>query len=142
MKPDKKGKVRGRKPTKPKPRTRTATSVKGTRVISATEAARSFSELLDRICYRGETFVIERGGGPVCEMSHVTPPGFTGADFLTLMHSLPKPDPSYWDAVEERTKQTPSVPESPWDPDRFECPDRLGAERSQSTIPAGRIRRR
>src|SRR4029079_5168503 len=103
-----------RKPTKPKPRTRTATSVKGTRVISATEAARSFSELLDRVCYRGETFVIERGGELVCEMSLVTPPRFTGADFLTLLHSLPKPDPGYWDAVEESTKQTPSVPESPW----------------------------
>ena len=114
MKPDKKGKVRGRKPTKPKPRTRTATSVKGTRVISATEAARSFSELLDRVCYRGETFVIERGGELVCEMSHVTPPRFTGADFSTLLHSLPKPDPRYWDAVEQRTKQTPAVPESPW----------------------------
>jgi antitoxin (DNA-binding transcriptional repressor) of toxin-antitoxin stability system len=83
---------------------------KGSRVISATEAARSFSELLDRVCYSGETFVIERGGEPVCKMSHVTPLRFTGADFLTLLHSLPKPDPGYWDAVEERTKQTPTVP--------------------------------
>ena len=115
MKPDKKGKVRGRKPMKPKPRTRTATSVKGTRVISATEAARSFSELLDRVCYRGETFVIERGGELVCEMSHVKPLRFTGADFLTLLHSLPKPDPGYWDAVEKSTQQTPAVPQSPWE---------------------------
>src|SRR4026207_1962020 len=107
MKPDKKGKVRGRKPTKPKPRTRTATSVKGTRVISATEAARSFSELLDRVCYRGETFVIERGGEPVCEMSHVKALRFSGADFLTLLQSLPTPDPGYWDAVEDATRQTP-----------------------------------
>ena len=33
-----------------------AGSIKGSRVISATEAARSFSELLDRVGYRGETF--------------------------------------------------------------------------------------
>lgn len=114
MKPGKKGKFRGRKQSKPKPRTHTAHSVKGSRVISATEAARSFSELLDRVCYRGETFVIERGGEPVCEMSHVTPLRFTGVDFLTLLHSLPKPDPGYWNAVEDTTKQTPAIPESPW----------------------------
>lgn len=114
MKPGKKGKIRGRKRSKPEPRTHTAHSVKGSRVISATEAARSFSELLDRVCYRGETFVIERGGEPVCEMSHVTPPRFNGADFLTLLQSLPKPDSRFWDEVEDRTKQTPAVPESPW----------------------------
>jgi hypothetical protein len=115
MKGGKNGKFCGQKPSKTKPRTHTARSVKGSRVISATEAARSFSELLDRVCYRGETFVIERGGELVCEMSHVTPPRFTGADFLTLLHSLPKPDPGYWDAVEKSTKQPPTVPKSPWD---------------------------
>jgi antitoxin (DNA-binding transcriptional repressor) of toxin-antitoxin stability system len=114
MKAGKNGKFRGRKQSKSKPRTHTA-PFKGSRVVSATEAARSFSELLDRVYYRGETFVIVRGGEPVCEMSHVAPPRFTGADFLTLLHSLPKPDLGYWDAVEDRTKQTPAVPESPWD---------------------------
>ena len=87
----------------------------GSRIISATEAARSFSELLDRVCYRGETFVIERGGEPVCEISHVKPLRFTGADFLTLLHSLPKPDPDYWQAVEKATKQKSVVPDSPWE---------------------------
>jgi len=114
MKAGKKGKSRGRTHSKPTPRTHTVPSVKGSRVISATEAARSFSELLDRVCYRGETFVIERGGEPVCEMSPVTPLHFTGADFLTLLHSLPKPDRGYWDAVEKSTKQAPTVPESLW----------------------------
>jgi hypothetical protein len=88
--------------------------VKGSRVISATVAARSFSELLDRVCYRGESFVIERGGEPVCEMSHVKPLRFTGPDFLTLLHSLPKPDPGYWDTIEDTTTQAATVPESPW----------------------------
>ena len=88
---------------------------KGSRVISATEAARAFSELLDRVCYRGESFVIERSGEPVCEMSRVKPPRFTGADFLTLLHSLPKPDPGFWDAVKDATRQEPTVPESPWE---------------------------
>lgn len=59
--------------------------------------------------------MIERGGEPVSEISPVTPPRFTGADFLSLLHALPKPDSGYWDAVEDRTKQKPAVPESPWD---------------------------
>ena len=105
-----------KRPKRPVKETRRIHSTaKGSRVISATEAARTFSELLDRICYRGETFVIERGGEPVCEMSHVKPPRFTSADFLTLLHSLPKPDPGFWDAVDDSTKQEPSVPESPWE---------------------------
>jgi hypothetical protein len=115
MKFGKNKKSRMRKGGKARPPTQPRSSIKGSRVISATEAARSFSELLDRVCYRGETFVIERGGEPVCEMSHVKALRFSGADFLTLLQSLPKPDPGYWDAVEDVTRQTPNVPESPWE---------------------------
>jgi hypothetical protein len=106
---------RRRKKMKSEPRLRAGHSAQGSRVVSATHAARSFSELLDRICYRGESFVIERGGELVCEMSRVKPPHFTGADFLTLVHSLPKPDLRFWDAVKEATSQKPRVPESPWE---------------------------
>ena len=116
MKIDKNKKATGRKDgIKSRPRIRAAYSVKGSRVISATEAARTFSELLDRVCYRGESFVIERGGEPVCEMSHVKPLRFTGSDFAALLESLPKPDSSYWDAVEDATRQAPTIPESPWE---------------------------
>jgi antitoxin (DNA-binding transcriptional repressor) of toxin-antitoxin stability system len=117
MKPDKSKKAGGqRKGRKSRSRIRGAvSSVNGRRVISATEVARSFSELLDRVCYRGETFVIERGGEPVCEMSPVKPLRFTGTDFLALLNSLPKPDPAFWDAVENATRQAPTVPDSPWE---------------------------
>jgi antitoxin (DNA-binding transcriptional repressor) of toxin-antitoxin stability system len=59
---------------KSEPRLRAGHSAQGSRVVSATHAARSFSELLDRVCYRGESFVIERRGELVCEMSRVKPP--------------------------------------------------------------------
>jgi hypothetical protein len=104
-----------KKKMKSEPRFHAAHSAQRSRVISATHAARSFSELLDRVCYRGESFVIERGGELVCEMSRVKPPHFTGADFLTLVHSLPKPDPRFWDAVKEAARQKPTLPESPWE---------------------------
>ena len=97
------------------PRVAAIRSAKSARVVSATQAARSFSELLDRICYRGESFVIERGGELVCEMSRVKPPHFTGADFFSLIRSLPKPDRRFWDAVKEATRQRRTVPKSPWE---------------------------
>ncbi|MDX2179100.1 MAG: hypothetical protein SFV18_05870 [Bryobacteraceae bacterium] len=37
--------------------------------ISGAEAERSFSEVLDRIRDKGESFVVERDGMPVCRMT-------------------------------------------------------------------------
>jgi antitoxin (DNA-binding transcriptional repressor) of toxin-antitoxin stability system len=116
MKLGKKKAARGPKRRKKSaPRLAAVRSAKSSRVVSATQAARSFSELLDRVCYRGESFVIERGGELVCEMSRVKPPHFTGADLLSVVRSLPKPDSRFWNAVEEATRQKRTVPESPWE---------------------------
>lgn len=101
--------------TKGRQQTRSALANKPACIISATQAARTFSDLLNRIRYRGEVFVIERGGEPICEMSPVKPPRFSGSDLLGLLRSLPKPDAGFWDAVEEATRQGPTVPESPWE---------------------------
>lgn len=92
-----------------------AAKAQGSRIISATDAARSFSELLDRVSYRGETFIIERGGELVCEISHVRPLHFTGTDVPALLHSLPKPDPGYWRESKRVTTQDLTLPQSPWE---------------------------
>ena len=39
--------------------------------ISATEAARSFSDVVARVHYRGEEFVVEKGSEAVCKISPV-----------------------------------------------------------------------
>jgi antitoxin (DNA-binding transcriptional repressor) of toxin-antitoxin stability system len=83
--------------------------------ISATQAARTFSDLLNRVHYRGEEFVIERGGEPICTISPVKPLSCTGADIAALLQSLPKPDAAFWDSVEEATKQYSELPRSPWE---------------------------
>jgi antitoxin (DNA-binding transcriptional repressor) of toxin-antitoxin stability system len=49
--------------------------------ISATDAARRFSEILNRVRYRNETFVVRRGGVAVCEIVPVR------GDASTLPHS-------------------------------------------------------
>jgi antitoxin (DNA-binding transcriptional repressor) of toxin-antitoxin stability system len=82
--------------------------------ISATEAARRFSDILNRVVYRREEFVIERGGQPVCRIVPAGPPRFTLADLSELLSAIPKPDPAFWDEVEALSRNQPDAPESPW----------------------------
>lgn len=84
------------------------------RTVSATEAARQFSDLLNRVRYRGDTFVIERGGEPVGRLSPAAPARCTLAEFVGFLRSGPKADPGYWDTVAAITKRQPKLPKSPW----------------------------
>jgi antitoxin (DNA-binding transcriptional repressor) of toxin-antitoxin stability system len=80
------------------------------RKISAKEAARNFSDLIDRVYYKDESFVVERGGEPLCKISPAAPVRFTGAKFVKLQSSLPRPDSDYFDLLEELNKaQQPLV---------------------------------
>jgi hypothetical protein len=83
--------------------------------ISATDAARNFSELVNRVRYRRQSFLVERGGRAVCEINPVyEATGFNGADLARLLNSLPEPAESYLDAVEEATRKQPPAEESRW----------------------------
>lgn len=86
------------------------------RKVSATEASRNLSELLNRIRYRGESFLVMRGGQPICELKPASPKGFSGADLVALLRSLPPVDEGYLSAVEETARNQPFLPESPWVP--------------------------
>jgi prevent-host-death family protein len=83
--------------------------------ISATDAARSFSDLVNRVLYRGEVFIIERGGQPVCRIVPAKPAKFTLRDLVQLLNTLPKPDAGYWDVVEDIQRKHPPLPKSPWE---------------------------
>lgn len=94
----------------------TAAEYRVVRRISATDAARNFSDLLNRVRYRGESFVIERNGEAVGELRPAAPAVFTGADLLRLMSSLPRVDEEYLADVEDVARAQPTVPDSPWEP--------------------------
>lgn len=84
--------------------------------VTATKAAREFSDLVNRVHYQGEEFIIERGGEPVCRLSPVETKKFTIADMVTLLESIPKPDPEYWDDLEEIIRNQPRETfKSPWE---------------------------
>jgi antitoxin (DNA-binding transcriptional repressor) of toxin-antitoxin stability system len=82
--------------------------------ISATHAARAFSDLLNRVRYRGEEFIVERGGEPVCQIVPARPAVRTVADLVQLLRTVPRPDDEYIDILEDITKNQPSLPPSPW----------------------------
>jgi antitoxin (DNA-binding transcriptional repressor) of toxin-antitoxin stability system len=83
--------------------------------VPATHAARGFSDLLNRVEFRGESFVIERGGQAVCEVSPVRPATSTLADLVSLLGTLPSVDQEYLDTVETLLRDQASLPPSPWD---------------------------
>ena len=84
--------------------------------MSATEASRNFSEILNRALYRGESFIIERGGEPVCEIKPAASSHFTVTDLANLMKILPPIDKDFLRTLEDLSRLQPTLPASPWEP--------------------------
>jgi antitoxin (DNA-binding transcriptional repressor) of toxin-antitoxin stability system len=82
--------------------------------VSAAQAAHTFADLVNRVYYRGEIFVIERDGTPVCQLVPIHPPRCTVAELVQLLRRLPAPDEAYWQLLEALTQQQPALPPSPW----------------------------
>jgi hypothetical protein len=82
--------------------------------ITATEAARRFSDIVNRVVYRRETFVVERAGEAVCEIGPARPTTAYGKDLVGLLDSIPRPDDEYLDLVEKLLKNQPKIAKSPW----------------------------
>jgi len=83
--------------------------------VSATEAVRTFSDLLNRIRYRGEEFVVERAGEPVCRMTPAAPTKrLTLRDLSLLLREIPKADAGYASDVRHAARSQGRPPRSPW----------------------------
>lgn len=89
------------------------------RVVSATEAAKRFGEVLARVREERAVYVVERRGKPVARIIPVEDRVFTLADFVELIRSgaTPSPGAEYARAVEEGIAffNRPEVPKSPWE---------------------------
>lgn len=89
------------------------------RSVTATELARNLAEYLNRVAYRGESFVVQRGSRAVAELRPV-PSGIRGADFLARYRSLPHLTPTEAAAlaqdIDAARKELGQIPVgSPWD---------------------------
>jgi prevent-host-death family protein len=81
--------------------------------INATEAARRFSDLVNRTRYRGESFIVVRNGEEVCRM---LPPDskVTLKDLLRILRA-DKPDSQFAADLAQIQLEQPPLPGSPWD---------------------------
>ena len=88
----------------------------GKKVIAATEAAKTFGRLVNRVREEQATYVIERGGTPVAQIGPVEPRSCTMRDFVAFLHEMPPLDEDYLRAVENGMARSnrPRVPKNPW----------------------------
>jgi antitoxin (DNA-binding transcriptional repressor) of toxin-antitoxin stability system len=83
--------------------------------VSATEAVRTFSDLLNRIRYRGEEFVVERGGEPICRMAPASvAKRLSLRQLADLLRKLPSPDAKFASDVRRAVKSQGRTPRSSW----------------------------
>ncbi len=69
--------------------------------ITATELARSLSDILSRVRYKGETFIVERHGEHVATLAPPAPAKrVTWGEFLEMMKELPPAGPDFADDLE------------------------------------------
>ncbi len=84
--------------------------------ISAAKAARNFSEILNRVKYRGESFVVERNHEPVCRIEPIKGrKPVTTDNFAEWWKSLPRPDDKFADDLEEIHNMFRELPRSAWE---------------------------
>ena len=84
--------------------------------VAATEAAKNFGALVDRVREDRATYIVERGGVPVAEIRPVERNAFTIADFKALTADLPAAGEEYARAVETAVKghNRSRVRRNPW----------------------------
>jgi prevent-host-death family protein len=81
------------------------------RTITATEASRHFSDLLDAV-ERGETVTIMRGSHPVAEIGPAR--RRTGADLRAALAGTAPPDDAFALSIAEAMSMVTSEVEDPW----------------------------
>ena len=86
--------------------------------IAATDAAKNFGRLVDRVREKGTTYVIERHGRAVAQIGPVEPTKRTTLrGFAEFMRTAPKLDEETLRYIEEGIKMynQPTVPQNPWE---------------------------
>jgi prevent-host-death family protein len=82
--------------------------------ISATELARRLGDVLGRVRYRGDSFLIERNGDPVARLVPVPGQAITTLrEAFASWRGAGKPDPGFA-ADLERVGDADRPPDSPW----------------------------
>ena len=82
--------------------------------ISATELARRLGDVLGRVRYRGDSFLVERNGDPVARVVPLPGSSVTSLrEALTAWRSAGEPEAAFADDL-ERVGAADRAPEDPW----------------------------
>ena len=82
--------------------------------ITATDLARRIGDVLGRVRYRGDRFLIERNGRPIARIVPVGPSASgTVGEALRAWRTAGQPDPELADTL-ERVGRLDREPEDPW----------------------------
>ncbi len=83
--------------------------------ITATDLARRIGDVLGRVRYRGDRFLVERNGRPVARIVPVeATPRVTAREFFGAWRAVADPDPKFADVL-EYVNGLDRSPENPWD---------------------------
>lgn len=82
--------------------------------VSATEAARQFSDLLNRVRYRGESFEIVRGGEVVARIVPIEAPQANVHSFFELLMACGRAGTGMADDLTHIQATQPALPGDPW----------------------------
>jgi prevent-host-death family protein len=83
--------------------------------VSATEAVRKFSELLDRVRYRGESFDVVCNGEIVARITTADPRSrATAADLIAIFDAVGRADASFAEDLERVQAEQLKLPDDSW----------------------------
>ena len=85
--------------------------------ISATEASRKFSDMLNAVEHRNQEFVVERRGRAIAELAPARASAARGAtwgDVLQLFDEGVRPDPRFAREMARVRRSRPRLPKDPW----------------------------
>lgn len=84
--------------------------------VSATDAAKNFGRLMDRVRETRATYIVERAGVPVAQVGPAERTAFTMADFKALMAGGAPADGEYVKAVSRAIERHnhPRLRKDPW----------------------------
>lgn len=83
--------------------------------ISATDVARNLSDVLNRVRYKGESFLIVRNGeeaGVLSPVSEGSPK--TLRELVGVVREIGSPDEDFASDLEAVRRESPSLPDEPW----------------------------
>lgn len=91
--------------------------VSGRRVVTASDAAKNFGALVDQVREARATYVVERAGIPVVQITPAVPPHPTFADLVDCLRDSGRLDERYLKDVERGVAflNEPSIPSSRWE---------------------------